>query len=256
VLAAIPTITALVVKSASRAAVLTILLYFVLWFLHAGLADKVKLAVTSVIAVALILAFAPSATLARYRTLLPFASASSDQQSAEYQASAEGSTAARQQTLRQSIDLTLANPLFGVGLGAYMSAAAVDSKQKGERASWVVTHNSYTEISSEAGIPGFLLYYGAVLAGFVMLIRAWNATRRIPSLSQLSTIGFCLLTVTAGNLLGSAFGSYAYLPYFLFYAALAEAYSRIVQREIKALQPELPRAPSPVIRRQRPAFSH
>jgi O-antigen ligase len=255
VLVSIPVVFALVVKSGSRGAVLTIVLYWVLWFLHANVQNKLKLVVSAVVAMAVLLAFAPAASLARYRTLLPFNSASSDAQSAEWQASAEGSTAARQQTLRQSIQLTLSNPLFGVGPGVFMSAAAADSQKKGLRPNWLVTHNSYTEISSEVGIPGFLLYYGAVLAGLVTLLRAWNAARRVPKLSQLSSIGFCLLTVTAGNLLEGAFGSYGYLPYFLFYVAVAEVYSRIVQREIQALKPEPSRVPPLAIRRQRQAVS-
>ena len=58
--------------------------------------------------------------------------------------SAEG----RKRLLMTSISLTLKHPIFGVGPGNFPTAAYDESKASGHvRNEWLVTHNSYTEIS-------------------------------------------------------------------------------------------------------------
>ena len=61
--------------------------------------------------------------------------------------------------LIQSIRMTFEHPVFGVGPGVF-SYAGWDERNKSGTSAGIaqVTHNTYTQISSETGIPGFILF--------------------------------------------------------------------------------------------------
>jgi len=54
----------------------------------------------------------------------------------------------------RSIQLTFEHPILGVGPGEFMDAEAEEAAVAGKKAMWHFTHNSYTELSSETGLPG------------------------------------------------------------------------------------------------------
>ena len=70
--------------------------------------------------------------------------------------SAYGSAEQRQHLFWRSLEVTLEHPLFGVGPGNFPIISD----------SWLVTHNSYTQMSSEGGIPALVLYVMVLWAGF------------------------------------------------------------------------------------------
>ena len=76
---------------------------------------------------------------------------------------ARSSQLARQQLLALSVDYTLSHPLLGVGMGEFSVAVDGDAKKVGRRSSWAGTHNSYTQVSAECGIPAALCYIGVIL---------------------------------------------------------------------------------------------
>lgn len=59
-----------------------------------------------------------------------------------------GSSTAREVLLRRSIDATIRNPVFGVGPGNFQVLSGF----------WHTTHNTFTQLSSEAGIPALILF--------------------------------------------------------------------------------------------------
>lgn len=61
---------------------------------------------------------------------------------------AEASASARRQLLKRSLEVTSEHPLFGVGLGDFQIISG----------RWQPTHNVYTALSSEAGIPALILF--------------------------------------------------------------------------------------------------
>ena len=87
-------------------------------------------------------------------------------------AEAADSAEARKTLLIRSLELTAKHPLFGVGPGEFMDAEAKDAAAKGKRGMWHFTHNSYTELSSECGVTGLVLY----------LIAIWRAYRGLSPL--------------------------------------------------------------------------
>jgi O-antigen ligase len=104
---------------------------------------------------------------------------------------AEGSRAQRLELLRQSLQFTVENPLFGVGPGQFPVAVNGEAEKMGKRAPWLGTHNSYTEVSSECGIPAFLMYTGVVILCLWSNLRMFRRSAGQPQLRQLNALAFC-----------------------------------------------------------------
>jgi len=115
--------------------------------------------------------------------------------------------------LDQSIRYTLEYPIFGLGLGNFGVASGIEL---GRPEGWRTTHNTYTQISSEAGIPAVMLFVA------VLLIALRNARRNInPAAPRGRPNELNLMArATLASLLSFAFGAiFANLgyEYFFFY---------------------------------------
>jgi O-antigen ligase len=119
-------------------------------------------------------------------------------------AASYGSAEARQQLFWRSLEITKQHPLFGVGPGNFQ-------EQSG---SWHVTHNAFTEMSSEGGLPAFILYVLILWGGFKNLLGTKRLAR---GRTESSLLARALLASLAGYVAGSVFLSvaYAFFPYFL-----------------------------------------
>lgn len=76
----------------------------------------------------------------------------------EMNVTAVASTESRLRILLESIRLTVTNPVFGVGPGMFPDATYRNAKAEGRHITWLETHNSYTQVSSESGFPGLILF--------------------------------------------------------------------------------------------------
>jgi O-antigen ligase len=117
--------------------------------------------------------------------------------------SATESAQERRELLIKSLSVTAEHPLFGVGPGNFSIISG----------HWLVTHNSYTQMSSEGGIPALLLYLSILWRGFanVLSIKRMNRCRR-----EVRMFAGGLHASLAGFVIGSFFASeaYQYFPYF------------------------------------------
>jgi O-antigen ligase len=77
----------------------------------------------------------------------------------------------RTELLMDSIKFTGQHPLLGVGPGTFSVFQAQDAANRGERGMWHETHNAYTQISSECGIPALIFYLAAIIMTFVVFRR-------------------------------------------------------------------------------------
>jgi O-antigen ligase len=159
----------------------------------------------------------------RYATL--FTNNTDDQEAIE-------STAARTNLLKSSLRFTLQHPIFGVGPGEFSDYEAADAKSGGTKAAWQVTHNAYTQVSSEAGIPALLFYLAAIIMTFRIFGKIYRTAlyrRELRSMAmacfccQLSMVGFCTATI---------FLSLAYTMYLPTMSGLALAFSRSLEGEL------------------------
>ncbi|PYU24758.1 MAG: hypothetical protein DMG30_07640 [Acidobacteria bacterium] len=116
----------------------------------------------------------------------------------------ESSAEGRQQLFWRSVEVTKEHPLFGVGPDNFEEISG----------SWHGTHNSFTEMSSEGGLPAFALYVLILWSGFKNLSVIKRLVRG-PTESNL--LARALHASMAGYVVGSLFLSVAYqfFPYFL-----------------------------------------
>jgi O-antigen ligase len=111
----------------------------------------------------------------------------------------KGSAGARRELLIMSLKLTATHPIFGVGPGQFENVTQT----------WFVTHNTYTQLSSEVGIPGLLLFV-LILRRVFRNLKDVTKTERFRSDPQVEIFTRALRASFAGYLLGAFFASYAY----------------------------------------------
>ncbi|HEX4772093.1 MAG TPA: O-antigen ligase family protein [Bryobacteraceae bacterium] len=115
--------------------------------------------------------FIPKESAARLQTLISSTENSKAEEATE-------SSQARLALLQESLRITARHPLFGIGPGEFMDAQAESAESMGQRGMWHVTHNSYTQVSSECGIPALLFYLAAIASTFLILWRGRKAADR------------------------------------------------------------------------------
>jgi O-antigen ligase len=150
-LAALGSSVWMVMLTASRGGLMGIILSLALtwWFVLRGTRRGRPLAALLILGLLVSVGLAPSVLWDRAATVW---SSSPDQRNAEA-ASAEDSTEGRIRLLEASIADTLQHPIFGLGLGNF----SVYQGNQGHSTGWYGTHNTFTQVSSEAGIPALLL---------------------------------------------------------------------------------------------------
>lgn len=160
-LAVVGTSLWLVILTASRGAVLGILFSLVLTCLYILRRSRRGRIVALLLPLCLIigLARAPTVFWSRFQTIWGGSNAMSDEEAA----SAEESTKGRELLLKQSIKYTLRFPIFGVGVGNF---PVYNGAQVRQSDAWFGTHNTFTQISSEAGIPALALFISLFVVGF------------------------------------------------------------------------------------------
>jgi O-antigen ligase len=171
----------------------------------------------------LVLAVLPQSLQQRYATL--FTSDTDDIEAIE-------STQARTHLLQASVRFTMQHPVFGVGPGEFSDYEASVAKSEGRRGAWQVTHNAYTQVSSETGIPGLLFFLTAIVMTFRTFGRVYRATRSRPQLRSMAMACFCCQLSMVGFCTAIIFLSLAYTMYLPSMSALALAISRSLEREM------------------------
>lgn len=127
-----------------------------------------------------------------------------------------GSSDHRSLLLQQSIIVTLRNP-WGIGMGNF---TIVSSRS-------LVTHNAYTEVSSELGVIALIAY---VLFMVKPLKRLWNIEKETFDSKESSKFYYLSVGLQAGlvgYMVGSFFASVAYLWFVYYLVAYAIALRRI-----------------------------
>jgi O-antigen ligase len=132
----------------------------------------------------------------------------------EVAASAAESTEDHLAVLNRSIQYTLEYPVFGLGLGNFQVANGTDLARP---SAWMGTHNTFTQISSEAGIPALLLF----LALLALAMRNMRRASFTPAADASCPEAQLLSRATLASLLSFVFAAFfAHLAYeyYCFYA--------------------------------------
>ena len=151
-----------ILRTASRGALIALALTTLLLFFRGSFRQRAAIFAASVAILVLLVFFIPAATFQRITSF-----SKNDKASAEAMESSE----IRRYLLEKSIEFTLRNPVFGVGPGQFSSYEGRSVTQHGFMASWHEAHNSYTQVSSECGIPALGFFLAALASTFVLLAR-------------------------------------------------------------------------------------
>jgi len=186
------------IETYSRAGFLALIVAIVFCLWEFGIRRK-KVYVLGVAFVCLMatVAVAPGNYIARLETLL------GKFQEGDYD---RGSAEARYELLIQSLKVTATHPVFGVGPGNFPSYTGL----------WRVTHNTYTQFSSECGIPVLLLFLLLMRRVFLNL-RYLRKVPRSPDTEELHLYTSALMASFGAYLLGAFFSSTGYelFPYYM-----------------------------------------
>jgi len=128
-----------------------------------------------------------------------------------------GSAQLRQLLLWKSLSVTLEHPLFGVGPGNFGVVSGV----------WRGTHNTFTQLSAEAGIPALLLFLWVLRRTFASMTR----TRNLAVHNQSVQVWVQGMRTSLIALLIGAFFYHAAFHFFLYFPiGYTVALSRIAQQ--------------------------
>jgi O-antigen ligase len=203
-----------VIKTGSRSGLIQMCILLFLVFLRLKLTQKILTSVVGISVIAIGLTSIPAATLDRYKTLL------TDGGSSQAYDSAMQSGMSRWERLTRSLLVTWQHPLFGIGPGVFASATADEETKEGRVAVWRQTHNAYTQLSAEAGIPALLLYLLAMATCLKSTISLFLATRKRSDLRMIANMSFCLALSLLVFTMNGVTDSNAYNYYFPFLAGL------------------------------------
>jgi O-antigen ligase len=149
-------------------------------------------------------------------------------------ASAVESTQDHLAVLDRSIAYTLEHPIFGLGLGNFQVASGL---QLGQPSAWMGTHNTFTEVSSEAGVPALGLFLTLLITALVNMKKTSGAFALSPGSPDLYLMARAALASLLSFVFGAFFAHLAYEYYIFYPIAIAvgiHCIARAAQRSVRA----------------------
>jgi len=148
------------------------------------------------------------------------------------QEEAAESAAAREEMLKLGVKLTLEHPLVGVGPGEFIDAEAKEATAAGKKAAWRYTHNAYTEVSSETGIPGLIIFVLAMFYSYHGLSRYRSHFPR----AIVRRAALCIQIAVVMSAVGAFFLSIAYSGILYAIMGLSAAFQLAASKEYQLLK--------------------
>ncbi len=248
-----------IVRTGSRAGLLSILVCLIILFVIGKLTTKIKMLGAAGLIAILAFTFVPTPILLRYTTVLDGTTLEEGMSATER--SAVESTRARKMLFQESVRVMFEHPLFGVGPGIFSAALAGEQQKQGELQSWHEAHNSFTQIGSEAGLPAFFLYLGILIYSFKRTVSIYRRTRLDPNQKVISQMAGTLAMALVIFGIGATFGTYSYTIHLPVLAGLVQAFDLYLRNQktggpapIAAPQPMRPAMPAPALTPQVPNY--
>jgi O-antigen ligase len=238
----------LILATASRGALVSLAVDALAVAILGTARQRIGLALIGPLAAVILLATVPTEALQRMSTVW------NKSISTAQAASAGESADAREYVLRTSIRYTFEHPLFGVGLREFANYEGRHEQViGGVRGYWHETHNSYTQVASECGIPALLLFASGIISTFLLLRKTLKEARRRPGCQDIRNAVFCILLGMIGFCTAITFLSFAYYFYLPALGGLATGVWFAAQREFQRRDELLQVAPirNPVVNLRR-----
>ena len=178
--------------------------------------------VAAVLGLAVTIAASPASRLAN------FFGDSGNSATSESSASSENRT----YLLMKSIEFTFTHPVFGVGPGEFIDLIDGLSRKTGDRSHEArATHNTYTEISSEIGLPALFCVI-AILLLTARSLRKAMLQARLQNEPELAMVAFCVSAGMATFCTTVFFLAMAYRQYLVGISGIGVAVAASIQHEL------------------------
>jgi O-antigen ligase len=216
-----------VTRTGSRGGLLALLVMFGVFFFSVPVLHRIPLAIAGLLLAVAALISSSNAALVRYKTI--FLDPDGTYYSNVAEQSAALSSLSRRELFLSSVRMTFEHPLTGVGPGMFQVADAKNAEERKHPAAWRQTHNTFTQVSSEAGLPALLIYLAALAFCFSAARRARRYAKAHPELRSLGDMAFCLQLSLLAFVITGTFASNAYQFYFPLVAGLCAALEHSVK---------------------------
>ncbi len=217
-LGTIPVALFQILRSSSRGAFIGLIAGLLFTFIKGNAKVRASFLILVPVVGAVLVSILPTSTMGRLFTFTSMSSQDSE---------AVASYQARRQLLLNSIDATLHHPFLGVGAGQFGDWEGQKAIDEGHpHSNWQETHNSYTEVSSEDGVPAVICFVGGTFGTLFLLLKIYRTTKKRAELKQIAFAAFLLSTSMAGFCVAIFFLNFAYKPYLCMMTGLAIALQR------------------------------
>jgi O-antigen ligase len=221
----------MILGTASRGALVAIAVAFLFIMFRASVKQKIVTLVFAGALAACVPFMVNSNALDRLMTLFGDSNGSAD-----LQEEANSSAAIRRYLLQKSLLFTMEKPLFGVGMGQFSNYVGKIAKTEGQIGAWNETHNTFTEVSSECGIPALLFFVAGICSALYSVHRIHSRAKKAGR-TDIADAAFCYLLSMISYLVSIVFLANAYRFYLPAMIGLAIALTACAERELAAMAP-------------------
>lgn len=187
-----------ILGTASRGGLVGLAAVFLYVLFNVSLPKKLAMVVACVVLVLAAMTILPAATRNRLGSMF-----------GGKHAEAADSEESRQYLLVKSLQFTIQHPVFGVGPDQFSSYEGKSSRARGLHGNWHATHNAYTQVSSECGVPAAIFFVGGLGSAMLLVLRTRRRAIR-EGYREIATSCFCYLAGMVGYLVALLFLSQAY----------------------------------------------
>jgi O-antigen ligase len=214
-------------------------------FLRVSLPGKVLMALAAGVLIVIAGALLPESLAVRYEHFFSATEATEDNRLSASDAAAVGgevgSTLARKELLLRSLKVTMEHPLLGCGIGQFGAYSAGRDTEAGRHGNWQGTHNSYTQVSSETGIPAFIAYMAVLVTCFRTVGGCYRRAARMQSARarEIANVAFALRTALWAYAISTLFSYIAYSATLPLIAGLIVGFAAAAQPELALAEREM-----------------
>lgn len=209
-----------ILGTGSRGALVALGLGGIFYLVKAPMKVRIGFVIAASLAMVAMPLILPEATKARLGSLF-----------GEEHREAEESGESRGYLFRKSVEYSLTHPIFGVGPDQFPNYEGYQSRAAGLHGNWHATHCSWTQVSSECGIPALIFLVIAVGTSLMSLYRCYSSARNL-GVTDVARACFSLLVGSIALLVAITFLAQAYHFYFAFVIGLAIATARAGERQL------------------------
>lgn len=233
------------VRTGSRSGLIGLVIVGFFVFRAVSLPGKIMMVLAVGVLVAIAGALLPGSLKERYTIMFSDDATTGDNlpsaEEAKALGDAIGSSRSRKALFLRSLKVTMEFPILGCGIGQFGTYTAGLDHEVGVRASWQGTHNTYTQVSSEAGIPALIVFLVLMVSCFRSLGTCYRRAVRIQTTRarDIARMAYALRTSLWAYAVGAIFTYVAYSATLPVIAGLTVGIVGIAQSELDWAEREM-----------------